>query len=116
MVDIWKILHPFAKWYTFRKNHFSGYIPKHLDYIFVSIALQEALQQTSILSSICSDHSSVLVSYNKPTQISLGKNFWKFNSPLVEDEMLELKKKLKEHVKHLKTSFHSNFENNEHFK
>ena len=30
--------------------------------------------------------------------------------------MLELKKKLKEHVKHLKTSFHSNFENNEHFK
>ena len=114
MVDIWKILHPFAKWYTFRKNHFSGYIQKHLDYIFVSIALQEALQQTSILSSICSDHSSVLVSYKKPTQISLGKNFWKFNSPLVEDEMFVLK--LKEHVKHLKTSFHSNFENNEHFK
>ena len=36
----------------------------------------------------------------------MGKNFWKFNSSLVQDETFVLK--LKEHIKHVKTSFHSN--------
>ena len=114
LIDIWRIRNPFSKRYTFRKNHFSGYIQRRLDYIFVSNTLQESLQQTSILPSFCSDHSPILVSYNKPTEISMGKNFWKFNSSLVQDETFVLK--LKEHIKHVKTSFHSNFENNEHFK
>ena len=103
-----------SKCYTFRKNHFSGYIQRRLDYIFVSNTLQESLQQTSILPSFCNDHSPILVSYNKPTKISMGKNFWKFNSSLAQDETFVLK--LKEHIKHVKTSFHSKFENNEHFK
>ena len=81
--------------------------------MFLSNTLQESLQQTSILP-LCSDHSPILVSYHKPTLISLGKNFWKFNSSLVQDETFVLK--LKEHIKRVKTSFHSNFENNEHFK
>ena len=46
--------------------------------------------------------------------MSMGKNFWKFNSSLVQDETFVLK--LKEYIKHVKTSFHSNFKNNEHFK
>ena len=44
----------------------------------------------------------------------MGKNVWKFNSSLVQDETFVFK--LKEHIKHVITSFHSNFENNEHFK
>ena len=111
--DIWRIRNPFSKRYAFRKK-FSGYIQRRLDYIFVSNTLQGSLQQTSILPSFCSDNVSILVSYNKPTKISLRKNFWKFNSSLVKNETLALK--LKEHIKHVKTSFHSNFANNEHFK
>ena len=49
-IDIWRIRNPFSKCYTFRKNDFSGYIQRHLDYIFVSNALQESLQQARILS------------------------------------------------------------------
>ena len=113
LIDIWRIRNPFSKRYTFRKNHFSGYIQRFLDYISVSNTLQESLQQTSILPSFCSVHSTILVSYNKPTKISMGKNFWKFNSSLVQDETFVLK--LKEHIKHVKTSFHSNLKNNEHF-
>ena len=56
-----------------------------------------------------SDHSPILVSYNKPTQISLHKVFWKFNSSLVQGEAFILK--IKEHIKHIKTSFHWDFEN-----
>ena len=77
LIDIWRIRNPFSKRYTFRKNHFSVYMQIRLDYIFVSNTLQESLQQTSILPSFCSEHSPVLVSYNKPNEISMGKNFWK---------------------------------------
>ena len=93
---------------------FSGYIQRRLDYISVSNTLQESLQQTCILPYFCSDHSPILVLYSKSTQISLGKNLWKFNSSLVQDKTFVLK--LKEHIKHVKTSFHSSSENNEHFK
>ena len=71
-------------------------------------------EQTSILPSFCRDHSPFFISYNKSTQISHGKNFWKFNGSLVEDETFVVN--LKEHIKHVKNSFHSKFENNEHFK
>ena len=114
LIDIWRIRNPFSKRFTFRKNHFSGYIQRHLDYILVSNTLQESLQQTSILPFFCIDYFPLLVSYNKPTEISLGKSFWKFNSSLVRDKTFLLK--LKKYIKHVKTSFHPNFENNEHFK
>ena len=86
LIDIWRIRNPFSKRYTFRKNHFSGHMQRRLDYIFVSNTLQESLQETRILPSFCNDHSPILVSYNKTTKTSLGKNFWKFNSSLVQDE------------------------------
>ena len=60
LIDIWRIRNPFSKHYTFRKNHFSGYIQRRVDYIFVSNTLQESLQQTSILLSFCSDNSPIL--------------------------------------------------------
>ena len=75
MIDIGRLRNPFSKRYTFRKNHFSGYLQRGLDYIFVFNALQESLQGTSILPSCCIDHSPILFLYHKPTQISLGKNF-----------------------------------------
>ena len=107
LVDIWRIRNPFSKRYTFRKNHFSGYMQRII-YLFL---IHYKNRFNSILSSFCSDHS---LSYNKPTQISLGKNFWKFNSSLVQDKVFVLK--LKEHIKHVKTSFQPDFENTEHFK
>ena len=67
MIDIWRIRNPFSKHYNFRKNHFSGYLQRRLDYIFVFNTLPESLQGTSILPFCCSDHSPILFLYNKPT-------------------------------------------------
>ena len=103
MIDTWRIRNPFSKRFTFRKNPFSGYIQRLLDYIHVFNTLKGSLQQTSTLPSFCSDHCPILVSYNKPTEIYLGKNIWKFNNSLVQDETFVLK--LKEHVNHVKTYF-----------
>ena len=43
LADMWRILNPFSKRYTFRKNHLSGYLQRLLDYIIVSKTLQELL-------------------------------------------------------------------------
>ena len=51
LIDIWRIRNHFSKRYTFRKNHFSGYIQRCLDYTFVSNTPQGSLEQTSILPS-----------------------------------------------------------------
>ena len=67
---------------------------RYLDYIFVSNAPQELLQQTCILPSFYSDNSPVLVLYNKSTQISWVKTF---GSSVVQGETFVLK--LKKHKK-----------------
>ena len=41
LVDIWRIRNPKTKRYTFRQNHFSGFLQRRLDYIFVSNSLHE---------------------------------------------------------------------------
>ena len=41
LIDIWRIRNPILKRYTFRKNHFSGFIQRRLYYIFVSNNIQE---------------------------------------------------------------------------
>ena len=44
-------------------------------------------KNASILSSICSDHFPISCILESSFQIQLGKNFWKFNSSLTNDEM-----------------------------
>ena len=61
LCDIWKIQNPKAKHYTFRQHHFSGFIQRCLDYIFIS-------KQTEILNSISKDHSPVLCSFQNFNQ------------------------------------------------
>ena len=82
LVDIWRIRKPNLKRYTFRKNHFSGFIQRRLNYIFISNKIQEFFKKVSILSSFCSDHSPNSSILESSSQIHLGQSFWKFNSSL----------------------------------
>ena len=86
LVDIWRIRNPSLKRYTFRKNHFSGFIQRRLDYIFISNNIQEYFKKVSILPSFCGDHSPISCILESSSQIQSGKNFWKFNSALINDE------------------------------
>ena len=72
------------------------------------------MQETNKLPSFCRDHSPILFSYCKSFQITLGRNFWKSNNLLVQDETYILN--MKEHIKYVKTSLYLNFDNNEHSK
>ena len=85
--DIWRIRNPTSNRYTYRKNHFSGYIQRRLDFIFFSNNLQDSIQKIDILPSFCSDHSPIVASYVKYSFSNFGNNFWKFNSSLINDEL-----------------------------
>ena len=60
--DIWRIRNPKCQSFTFSKNHFTGFIERWLDYIFISNCLQEFVNYTDVLCALSADHSPVLIS------------------------------------------------------
>ena len=75
-----------SKHFTFRKNHFSGFIQRWLHCIFISNSLQESVPNVDVLPSFCSDHWSLLLSCRNISHSNLGKNFSKFNCSLIYNE------------------------------
>ena len=112
LVDIWRIRNPSLKRYTLRKHHFSGFIQLRLDYIFISNNIQEYFKKVSILPSFCSDHSPISCILESFSKIQLGKNFWKFNSSLINDEKYVTQ--IKQHISEVKSHFNPAFENKAH--
>ena len=94
LCDIWRIRNPKAKQYRqFRQQHFSGFLQRRLDYIFIFQNLQEIAKHTEILNAISTDHSPVLCSFQNLNQCQRGPGLWKFTNSLVsnEDYILKLK-------------------------
>ena len=52
LCDIWRIKHPKTKTFTFRQIHFSDFIQRRLDYIFVLQNLQERTRNVDILNAV----------------------------------------------------------------
>ena len=85
LCDIWRIKHPKTKTYTFRQKHFSGFIQRRLNYIFVSQNLQERTRNLDILNAVSTDHSPVFCSFVNSTEFRKGPGIWKFNNSLIFD-------------------------------
>ena len=109
--DIWRIRNPTSNRYTYRKNHFSGYIQRRLDFNFFSNNLQDSVQKIDILPSFCSDHSPIVASYVKCSFSNFGNNFWKFNSSLIIDELYVAQ--MKEYIKNKLLLFQNEDLNNQ---
>lgn len=66
--DVWGIRNPKVKHFAFRQKHYSGYIQRRLDYIFILKNLQQLVKTTEILNAFSSNHSpvfcSILSGYN----------------------------------------------------
>ena len=97
-----KIGNPVTSTFTFRQKHCRGFIQRRLDYIFISSSLQEFVNDTSILTSLSTDHSPVHLSLLKENKHTQGNGFWKFNSSLIKDHMYVTE------IKHMAGSFLSN--------
>ena len=97
LCDIWRIRNPKTKRFTFRQNHFSGFIQRRLDYFFVSNTLQECIKNPDILASFATDHSPIVITYSKNKEFKRGKGLWKFNSSLCSNS--EFTENMKNHIK-----------------
>ena len=105
--DIWRIRNPKIKGFTFRQKHFSGFIQRRLDYIFISQNLQESINKVKILNSFSSDHSPVFCSIlNNLQSITKKSGLWKFNNSLLQNKeyIAELKIIIQERLHYLNTS------------
>ena len=101
LCDIW-IRNPVTSTFTFRQKHCTGFIQHRLDYIFISNSLQEFVNDTSILTSLSTDHTPVHLSLFKENKRAKGNGFWKFDSSLIKDRIYVSE------IKHLVSSFLSN--------
>ena len=86
LCDIWRIKHKNEKKYTFRQRHYSGYLQRRLDFIFISNQLQTMVNKSEILVAISTDHSPVMMNLNMENiQFQKGAGYWKYNSSLNDD-------------------------------
>ena len=101
LCDIWRIKNPLSCRFTFRQNHSTGLIQRRLDYLFISIALQERVEKVDILNSLSTDHSPVFCSLGKNIFTKKGPGLWRFNNSLVSNE--KLIEDMKSFIENLKT-------------
>ena len=100
LTDIWRIRNPKAKQYTFRQKHRSMFLPRRLDYFFISNNIQQFILDTDIILGISSDHLQILISFSKDKQNNKNSRFWKFNNSLLSDDTF--KEELKQHIQNIK--------------
>ena len=62
LCGIWEIRNPVTSKFTFKQKHCTGFIQCRLDCVVISSSLQEIVNDTSILTSLSTDHSPVHLS------------------------------------------------------
>ena len=77
LFDIWRIRNPVTSIFTFRQKNCKGFIQHRLYYIFISNGFQEFVNNTHILKSLSTDHSSVHLYLTKENKNIKGNGFWK---------------------------------------
>jgi exonuclease III len=86
MGDIWRIMNPDIKRYTWRRCTMQNITQSRLDYIFAPYSCIYRLKKTDILPSICSDHNMITLELEEENITTNGRGFWKFNSSLLHEK------------------------------
>ena len=84
MCDIHRVRYPFSKRYTWRQK--TPLKQRRLDYFLISDQLQEQIKTIEIISSVQSDHSTLIMKIGSIRQEAKGQPYWKFNTSLVYDK------------------------------
>ena len=109
LIDIWRIVNPNSKRYTWRGMTKIGHVHSRLDFWLTSMHMIYDLKTTDIKPSIKSDHSIISSSFELQNSIQKGRGFWKFNSDLLKDPEYILM--IKDMVNNSKTMYGNNFTN-----
>ena len=84
--DIWQVRYKGKKGFTFRQKHFSGFIQRRLDFIFISSNLQESIVKAEVWESFISDHSSVAIKTSLSKELGRGLDLWVFNKSISQND------------------------------
>lgn len=82
LIDIWRILNPLKRRYTWRRNNHSS--QSRIDFFLISLSLEGFVKKTDILPGFKSDHSLITLKieiYDRKR----GPGFWRFNCSLLHD-------------------------------
>ena len=83
-VDIWRILNPNSRAYTWCRNH--PLVQSRLDYWFIPREMIYSVENCCILPSIKTDHKLIKIIINIHKEDKRGPGLWKFNSTLLHNE------------------------------
>jgi hypothetical protein len=83
--DIFRVLNPNNRRYSWRKMAFNGIKQSRLDYILIPNSLIYNVEEIEIGHSLYSDHSPVSLKLTDKHEGSKGRGFWKFNNSLLKD-------------------------------
>ena len=87
MVDIWRVLNPMARKYTWRQGKNKKNLRRsRIDFWVISTGLMYNMDKTLIEPGYGSDHSLISLSLFKQTDVNQGPSFWKFNTSLLREK------------------------------
>ncbi len=84
-VDVWRLMNPDTKRFTWRESSRNGIIQSRLDYWLIPQHMLYNVNNADIISSIHSDHSVIELNLDISDSNSRGRGFWKFNCQLLTD-------------------------------
>ena len=81
--DIWRILYPTNKRFTWRQKW--PLIQCRLDFWLTSVNIQDTVVNADIIPGVFSDHSVIILKLDNKTEVNRGNGFWKLNCSLLDD-------------------------------
>ena len=85
LCDIYRILKPQSKKYTWRQK--TPFVQSRLDYFIISCELIYNTTKCDVKPSIKSDHSLICLKLDLLNESKRGPGFWQFNNALLKDEI-----------------------------
>jgi exonuclease III len=86
LIDIWRVLNPPKKSYTWKQNSNKGIIQSRLDYWFIANNLVYDVDNSEIQNALYSDHNPITLDMFNRDKDKPGRGFWKLNVSLLKEK------------------------------
>lgn len=85
LIDVWRIMNPRVKRYTWRDSTRGGFVQSRIDLWLIPVHMLYDLKIADIQCGLYSDHSITSLTFNIPKLETRGRGFWKLNTQLLTD-------------------------------
>jgi hypothetical protein len=86
LMDVWRILNPDIKRYTWRKKLHNNIQQSRLDYSIIASSVLYNVKECQVQTAMYSDHNPVQLTLRGDKETMRGRGFWKLNASLLKDK------------------------------